>query len=108
MDFLSFSDEPIKQWRWRVAEEVSESMQEKLGVRPEGRRPALWRKHDVLIGVFCKQIKQHTAHQQRQQGCVHQDLYHVLLARVELIQLLLRLQFAEQQLYFPPTSIQRR
>lgn len=65
-------------------------------VARKSRRPALWRKHDVLIGVFRTQIKQHTAHQQRQQYRVHQDVYHVLLAYVELIQFVLRLQLSER------------
>jgi hypothetical protein len=38
MDFLSFSDELIKQRWWRVAEEVTKSIQKKLGVRPADPR----------------------------------------------------------------------
>jgi hypothetical protein len=50
-------------------------MQDVLGVRPEGRRPAFRRKHDTLVGVLSDQIKEDTAHQQRQHCCVQQNLH---------------------------------
>ena len=62
MDFLCVLDQPFQQ-RWRrVAEEFTEFREDELGVRPEGRRPALWRKHDLIISVLGDQIHQIRAH----------------------------------------------
>lgn len=44
--------QPLQQRRWRVAEILTEVVKNELGVRPEVRRPAFRRKHDLVIGVL--------------------------------------------------------
>jgi hypothetical protein len=40
MDFLPIFSHPVYQWRRCVAEMLAQFMEDELGVRPEGRRPA--------------------------------------------------------------------
>jgi len=46
VNLLCVFDQPLQQRRWRVAEILAEFVEDETGVRPEGRRPALRRKHD--------------------------------------------------------------
>jgi len=46
VNLLCIVDQPLQQRRWRVAEVLIEFVEDNLGVRPEGRRPAFRRKHD--------------------------------------------------------------
>ena len=48
---------------WRVAEVFIECVEDELGVRPEGWRPAFRRKHDLIIRLLTDQIQQLTTHQ---------------------------------------------
>jgi hypothetical protein len=40
MDFLGIFSHPVGKWWRRVPEVLAEFMEDELGVRPEGRRPA--------------------------------------------------------------------
>ena len=64
MDLLCVFDQPLQQRRWRVAKVLTEFVEDELGVRPEGRRPAFRRKHDLVVSLLGDQIQQLTAHQQ--------------------------------------------
>ncbi len=59
-----------------------------LGMRPEGHRPAFWRKDGVILGVFGDQTEQRPAGNHRQQRCIHQNIDDMLLRRIELIEFL--------------------
>ena len=96
VDLLCVGDEAVKQWWRRIPEVATQPVENELGVRPEGRRPAFRRKHEVIICVFDDQTEQLTAHDQGQQRRVQQNLYDVLLRRIELIQSVLRLQLPKQ------------
>ena len=63
MDLLCVFDQPLQQWRWRIAEVITEFVEDELGVRPEGRRLAFWWKHDLIVRVLSDQIQQLTTHQ---------------------------------------------
>jgi hypothetical protein len=40
MDFLAIFSHPVDQWRRCVSEMLAQLVEDELGVRPEGRRPA--------------------------------------------------------------------
>ena len=62
MDLLGVIDQPFQQWWWRVAEILTEFVKDELGVRPEGRRPAFRREHDLIVSLLGDQIQQITTH----------------------------------------------
>ena len=64
MDLLCVFDQPLQQRRWRVAKVLTEFVEDELGMRPEGRRLAFQRKHNLIISLLGAQIQQLTAHQQ--------------------------------------------
>jgi len=78
VDFPCVFDQPLQQRRWRVAEILTEFVENELGVRPEGRRPVFRWKHDLVVGLLGNQIQQITAPQQRQQRRVQQNFQDTL------------------------------
>ena len=64
---------------------LTEFVEDEVGVRPDGRRPAFRWKHDFVVGLLGDQIQQITAHQQQQQRHVQQNFHDIRLARVEFI-----------------------
>jgi len=64
VDLLCVFDQPLHQRRWQVAEILAEFVEDELGVRPEGHRPAFRRKHDLIVGLLGDQTQQITTHQQ--------------------------------------------
>ncbi|ELY63196.1 hypothetical protein C490_16406 [Natronobacterium gregoryi SP2] len=64
MDLLCVVDQSVEQ-RWRrVAEMFAKFVEDELGVRPKGRRPAFRREHDLVVHLFGDQIEQFTTHEQ--------------------------------------------
>ena len=77
-------------------------------MRPQGRRPAFRWKDNLAGSMLNQQYQQLTTHQQRQQHCMEKNFDDVFLDRVELIQFILCLQFAEEKLCLPSTAVNRR